>query len=124
MTPVSRHTEVRAEDLPPERGLEVLASAEDSGLCAVADRDGRGDWLVYGQVPAGTEWTSAEVRVYTDSDNDVGDGTPVEADGAIAGLNGYNDMKFDRGYNTTDPDAAWIHCCAQISLETVMPFPL
>jgi hypothetical protein len=72
------------------------------------DRDGRGDWLVYGQVPATSDWTSAEVRVYKDSDNDVGDGTPVEEDGSGAGLNGFDDMEFDMGYNTTDPDAAWI----------------
>jgi len=36
-SPVSRHTEVRAEDLPREAGLEVLASSEEAGLCAVAD---------------------------------------------------------------------------------------
>lgn len=40
-TPVSRHTEVRVADLPRGRGLEVLATSEEAGLCAVADRANR-----------------------------------------------------------------------------------
>lgn len=35
--PVSRHSEVRAEDLPRNRGLEILASSADSGLCLLAE---------------------------------------------------------------------------------------
>jgi homoserine O-succinyltransferase len=41
VTPVSRHTEVRADDLPRARGLEILASSSEAGLCAVADRPNR-----------------------------------------------------------------------------------
>ncbi len=41
VTPVSRHTEVRSGDLPQARGLEILASSEEAGLCAVADRPNR-----------------------------------------------------------------------------------
>jgi homoserine O-succinyltransferase len=37
MVPVSRHTEVRAEDLPKNAGLEILASSPDAGLCLVRD---------------------------------------------------------------------------------------
>ena len=40
-TPVSRHTEVRAADLPRDRGLDVLASSPDSGLCLLEDRPRR-----------------------------------------------------------------------------------
>lgn len=36
-TPVSRHTEVRAADLPAGAGLSVLAASPDSGLCLVED---------------------------------------------------------------------------------------
>jgi len=36
--PVSRHTEVRAADLPAQAGLTVLAAAADAGLCLVEDR--------------------------------------------------------------------------------------
>jgi homoserine O-succinyltransferase/O-acetyltransferase len=38
-TPVSRHTEVRVEDLPGGAGLEVLAASEEAGLCLLADQD-------------------------------------------------------------------------------------
>jgi homoserine O-succinyltransferase len=36
-TPVSRHTEVKADDLPQGSGLEVLASSPETGLCMIAD---------------------------------------------------------------------------------------
>jgi len=39
--PVSRHTEVRAADLPAEAGLTVLAASQDAGLCLVGDRRNR-----------------------------------------------------------------------------------
>ncbi len=35
--PVSRHTEVRAADLPPSSGLKVLATSSEAGLCLIAD---------------------------------------------------------------------------------------
>lgn len=35
--PVSRWTEVRAEDIPARSGLEVLADSEESGLCLIGD---------------------------------------------------------------------------------------
>jgi homoserine O-succinyltransferase len=36
--PVSRHTEVRAADLPANVGLEVLADSDQAGLCLIEDR--------------------------------------------------------------------------------------
>jgi homoserine O-succinyltransferase len=41
VTPVSRHTEVRAADLPRDAGLEVLADSPEAGLCLVEDRPRR-----------------------------------------------------------------------------------
>lgn len=41
MAPVSRHSEVRAEDLPRTGGPEVLADSPEAGLCALHDRAGR-----------------------------------------------------------------------------------
>ncbi len=35
--PVSRHTEVRREDLPKDAGLEVLLESTESGLCLIRD---------------------------------------------------------------------------------------
>lgn len=37
LVPVSRHTEVRAGDLPGEKGLEILATSNAAGLCLVYD---------------------------------------------------------------------------------------
>lgn len=39
--PVSRHTEVRAADLPDEAGLTLLAESEEAGLCMIQDRANR-----------------------------------------------------------------------------------
>jgi homoserine O-succinyltransferase/O-acetyltransferase len=39
--PVSRHTEIRAADLPSGVGLSVLAASRDAGLCLVEDRGNR-----------------------------------------------------------------------------------
>ncbi len=37
LIPVSRHTEVRSEDIPEVPGLHILAESEGSGLCLVED---------------------------------------------------------------------------------------
>jgi homoserine O-succinyltransferase len=39
--PVSRHTEVRIEDLPRQSGLEVLAASDQAGLCLLQDERSR-----------------------------------------------------------------------------------
>lgn len=39
--PVSRHTEVRREDLPLEDGVEILAESDQAGICIVRDRPRR-----------------------------------------------------------------------------------
>jgi len=43
--PVSRHTEVRAADLPIEVGLTVLAASSEAGLCLVEDRANRAVYM-------------------------------------------------------------------------------
>ncbi|HSY86568.1 MAG TPA: homoserine O-succinyltransferase [Verrucomicrobiae bacterium] len=43
--PVSRHTEVRAADLPAEAGLTVLASSAEAGLCLLEERDRRAVYM-------------------------------------------------------------------------------
>ena len=43
--PVSRHTEVRAADLPTKVGLAVLASSPDTGLCLVEERSSRAVYM-------------------------------------------------------------------------------
>ena len=39
--PVSRHTEVRAADLPRQAGLTLLAGSSEAGLCLIEDRANR-----------------------------------------------------------------------------------
>ena len=43
--PVSRHTEVRAADLPVQAGLTVLAASSDAGLCLVEDHGNRAVYM-------------------------------------------------------------------------------
>ncbi len=43
--PVSRHTEVRSEDIPALPGLNVLAASRDSGLCLVEDLPRRAAYM-------------------------------------------------------------------------------
>lgn len=90
------------EDVPPPD------SNAHYGIEIDLDRDGRGDWLVYGRVPAGTDWTVEGVKVYTDTNNDVGGATPIKGDGVAAGLDGYDSLVFNEGYDNPDPDVAWV----------------
>ena len=41
LVPVSRHTEVRAADLPPNSGLEILAASNAAGLCLLHEPEHR-----------------------------------------------------------------------------------
>ena len=43
--PVSRHTEVRSDEIPGDRGLRVLAESPESGLCLVEDQPQRAFYL-------------------------------------------------------------------------------
>src|SRR5581483_9450378 len=43
--PVSRHTEVRAADLPAGSGLAILAASPESGLCLVEDDSCRATYM-------------------------------------------------------------------------------
>jgi homoserine O-succinyltransferase len=45
LVPVSRHTEVRASDLPKDGGLEVLAVSNAAGLCLVHEPDQRSVYM-------------------------------------------------------------------------------
>ncbi len=69
------------------------------------DIDGRGEYLIWAAAPGGTEWTTDEVQVWTDKNNDVGGPVPVKSD--MPGTrDGYEELSFDQGRGV-DPDAAW-----------------
>ncbi|MBT3188614.1 MAG: hypothetical protein HN736_06975 [Anaerolineae bacterium] len=68
------------------------------------DVDGRGDWLILASQPKAT-WSTEGVRVWQDTNNDVGNDFPVSSDPPQKG-NGYDQLFFDQG-NNPDADIAW-----------------
>ncbi|MBT3321538.1 MAG: hypothetical protein HN392_04550 [Anaerolineae bacterium] len=68
------------------------------------DVDGRGDWLVLASKPTST-WSTLGVRVWQDTDNDVGNDFPTRSDPPQQG-NGYDMLYFNQG-NNPDADIAW-----------------
>ena len=76
------------------------------------NRDGRGDWLVGVYEPSGTEWTSKNVRVWWDSNDDNGGNNAYRADENPPYSDGYELLVYDQGEGNY-PDAAF----ARISSE-------
>jgi hypothetical protein len=70
------------------------------------NRDGRGDWLVGVTNPTSTDWNSAGVRVWQDSNHDVGGNAPVLADDKPPYSDGYDLLVYDQGQGS-QPDAAY-----------------
>ena len=67
--------------------------------------DGRGDFLVWTQLPKSTEWSVEGVRVFKDANSGVGALKPMFSDAPSAG-DGYEINIFDSGIGA-DPDLAW-----------------
>lgn len=84
----------------PEGGYPGTYSAELD-----FDLDGRGDWLLMARAPKG-DWAVDGVRVFMDSNDDIGGEVPVYADPQLSGGNGYDTVIFDSGVGE-DPDTAW-----------------
>ena len=89
------------EGAPPEDSEAVYALEID------LESDGRGDWLVLGKVPAGTEWTTAGAQAFKDDNEDVGGFSPMNAENPNASRDGYETLVFE-DYFGSDPDAVWI----------------
>ncbi len=70
------------------------------------DRDGRGDWFIGAIAPPSTTWTTDGVKVWYDTNNDVGGSNPTISEAPLSGIDGYDELIFDAGYGT-DPDFAW-----------------
>lgn len=68
------------------------------------DVDGRGDFLIAAASPL-PEWTTDNVRVWEDRNNDVGGATPIRNDAPASG-DGYETLLFDAGLGE-DHDLAW-----------------
>jgi hypothetical protein len=76
----------------------------DYGVEVDLNMDGRGDLLVMAAKP-GAAWSTDGVRVWTDSNSDVGGTHPILSD-PPASTDGYDKLVFNAGVGT-DPDAAW-----------------
>jgi hypothetical protein len=75
-----------------------------------ADVDGGGDWLVLVSQPASTQWSTAGVQVWFDSNDDVGGEITVTADERAG--DGYETRLFDQDQGD-DPDLAWARVSPQ-----------
>jgi hypothetical protein len=91
----------------------VLRSRNDDGtlpgqyaLEIDNDIDGRGDWLILASAPVSTDWSTANVQVWEDANNDVGGNEPVNADENPGFVDGYETNVFDSGKGS-DADTAW-----------------
>ena len=74
------------------------------------DVDGRGDWLILASKPQAT-WSTEGVRVWQDTNHDIGNDYPVFSDPPQKG-NGYELLYFDQG-NNPDPDIAFARISPQ-----------
>ncbi len=71
------------------------------------NKDGRGDWLILASAPDSTTWTTQGVKAWTDTDGDVGGGTPMYADKNTSNGDGYEALAFDQG-SGKNPDDVWV----------------
>lgn len=69
--------------------------------------DGGGDWLVLGSHPTTTEWSTAGVELWFDTNDDVGGDVPTTTDKVPVPGNGYETLVFDANTGG-DPDMAWM----------------
>jgi hypothetical protein len=89
------------------RGMDTDQSLPGQYLMEIdQDRDGRGDWLVGVTNPSSTAWTSDGVRVWHDSNDDVGGNAPYLADNNPPYSDGYELLVYDEGKGEK-PDAAF-----------------
>jgi hypothetical protein len=75
-----------------------------------ANVDGGGEWLILVSQPASTDWSTAGVQVWFDSNDDVGGETTVIADERAG--DGYETQLFGQDQGE-DPDLAWARLSPQ-----------
>jgi hypothetical protein len=72
------------------------------------NKNGRGEYLIWGASPADGEWTTDGVEVWKDSNFDVGGPVPQQSDDPwLDEGDGYDENLFSSGQGA-DPDLAWI----------------
>jgi hypothetical protein len=95
------YVSINLEGTPPD-GSEARYGVEID-----LDIDGRGDLFITGVVAPSTDWVTDGVRVYRDSNEDVGDFNVLRVDPFDPANDGYDELLFGSGQGD-DPDLAWI----------------
>ena len=94
------YVEIETANVNPNNG----GMGGNYGIELDLDVDGRGDWLILVTKPTNV-WSTTGVRIWQDTNNDVGNDFPTRADHPQKG-NGYDLLYFDQG-NNPDADIAW-----------------
>ncbi|HSL29358.1 MAG TPA: hypothetical protein VK900_09185 [Anaerolineales bacterium] len=72
------------------------------------DADGFGDFMIWASPPYTTEWTTNNVQVFEDTDQDTAGRSSSQAEPGFEG-NGYDTLIFEGGdVQSKDPDLAWV----------------
>lgn len=69
--------------------------------------DGFGDHIIWASPPYTTQWDTANVKIYSDTNHDTGGLSGEKSDAPIS-TNGYDSITFNGGNGDTDPDLAWV----------------
>jgi hypothetical protein len=70
------------------------------------DVDGGGDWLILASNPVSSDWTTAGVQAWFDTNDDVGGDVPTTTDSRPVAEDGYETLAFGTATGG-DPDLAW-----------------
>jgi hypothetical protein len=78
----------------------------DYGVEIDRDHDGFGEALIWAKPPYETDWSTAGVQVFEDTNHDSAGTSASKSDAPLAG-DGYDHLLFDSGKGD-DPDLAWV----------------
>ena len=95
-----------AEIVLKDTGDEAFSLDGKYGFEIDLDTAGGGDLLVLASNPASTEWSTAGVEVWEDTNDDVGGVTPTITDNVPPVCDGFETRLFG-GDGSNDPDLAW-----------------
>lgn len=70
--------------------------------------DGAGELMIWTQPPYTTEWSTSNVKIFRDSNQDTGGPSSTQSDAVFDG-NGYDTLAYDGSVpDNADPDLAWV----------------
>jgi hypothetical protein len=72
------------------------------GIELDVDKDGRGDYSIWALHPTSTSWTTSDLTILTDTNNDVGGLDPA------LGETGWHGDGYETAISNSNPEAAWV----------------